>query len=178
MARRARPACAVAFSDATKKRCDDLMRAYLRGLGATRSCERAMAEAQDRYLRVTWATRTRYQVRPTSGCKTRAHCICVTSPMTALSSAKSRNWPRGRAAVICNTVRRAQEVYEALRPFFPGDADDGLPVLDLLYVRYSSKTAPPAKRAFSSASASRVAKSPTGWHHASSQTPASRCAHL
>lgn len=42
----------------------------------------------------------------------------------------------GCAAIICNTVRRAQEVYLALRPYFPGLADDGLPQLDLFHARY------------------------------------------
>lgn len=42
----------------------------------------------------------------------------------------------GTAAVICNTVRRAQRVYEQLKPFFPSVADDGRPELDLLHARY------------------------------------------
>jgi len=42
----------------------------------------------------------------------------------------------GCAAVVCNTVRRAQEVFTALKPFFPGDADDGLPQLDLIHSRF------------------------------------------
>jgi CRISPR-associated endonuclease/helicase Cas3 len=43
----------------------------------------------------------------------------------------------GCAAVICNTVGRAQEVYQALKPFFPEkDAGDGAPELDLLHSRY------------------------------------------
>ncbi|MDY6916486.1 MAG: CRISPR-associated helicase Cas3' [Chloroflexota bacterium] len=42
----------------------------------------------------------------------------------------------GCAAVICNTVDKAQQVYLALKPHFPGMADDGGPVLDLLHARY------------------------------------------
>ena len=42
----------------------------------------------------------------------------------------------GCAAVICNTVGRAQEVYRALKPYFPGIADDDEPELDLLHARY------------------------------------------
>ena len=42
----------------------------------------------------------------------------------------------GCAAVICNTVKRAQQVYGALRRYFPGTADDGLPELDLFHARY------------------------------------------
>lgn len=42
----------------------------------------------------------------------------------------------GCAAVICNTVRRAQEVYRALKPLFLGTASDGLPTLDLFHARF------------------------------------------
>jgi len=43
----------------------------------------------------------------------------------------------GCAAVICNTVARAQAVYLALKDYFPEpDAGDGLPELDLLHARY------------------------------------------
>ncbi len=43
---------------------------------------------------------------------------------------------KGCVAVICNTVARAQQVYLALKPYFPEIADDGQPVLDLLHARY------------------------------------------
>lgn len=43
----------------------------------------------------------------------------------------------GCAAVICNTVRRAQEVYRALKPYFPETAEDGDPTLDLLHAQYT-----------------------------------------
>lgn len=42
----------------------------------------------------------------------------------------------GCVAVICNTVSRAQAMYSALQPFFPGTATDGGPELDLLHARY------------------------------------------
>ncbi len=42
----------------------------------------------------------------------------------------------GCAAFICNTVRRAQEIYRALKPHFPGVCEDGEPELDLLHSRY------------------------------------------
>lgn len=41
----------------------------------------------------------------------------------------------GCAAVICNTVKRAQEVYAALKRYFPGTADTGTGELDLLHAR-------------------------------------------
>ena len=42
----------------------------------------------------------------------------------------------GCAAVICNTVGRAQEVYRSLKPFFPAAADDGESELMLFHARY------------------------------------------
>jgi len=43
----------------------------------------------------------------------------------------------GCAAVVCNTVRRARDVYEALRPYFPEkDAGDGRPELELFHARF------------------------------------------
>lgn len=43
----------------------------------------------------------------------------------------------GCATVICNTVRRAQEVYRALKPYFPGETEDGESELDLLHAQYT-----------------------------------------
>lgn len=42
----------------------------------------------------------------------------------------------GQTAIICNTVNQAQKIYLALKPFFPENASDGQPVLDLLHARY------------------------------------------
>jgi CRISPR-associated endonuclease/helicase Cas3 len=42
----------------------------------------------------------------------------------------------GCAAVICNTVRRAQEVYRALKALIAGLADAERPALDLFHARY------------------------------------------
>ena len=42
----------------------------------------------------------------------------------------------GCAAVVCNTVGRAQEIYEACRHLMPEDAEDGAPVVDLLHSRF------------------------------------------
>ncbi len=42
----------------------------------------------------------------------------------------------GCAAVICNTVNRAQAVYRALKSYFPAVADDGEPELDLFHARF------------------------------------------
>ncbi|MCC6863117.1 MAG: CRISPR-associated helicase Cas3' [Bryobacterales bacterium] len=42
----------------------------------------------------------------------------------------------GCAAIICNTVGRAQELYGALKGSFPGTGSDGLPEVDLLHSRF------------------------------------------
>lgn len=42
----------------------------------------------------------------------------------------------GCVAIICNTVRNAQDVYRDLKPHFADDADDGGPELDLLHARF------------------------------------------
>lgn len=42
----------------------------------------------------------------------------------------------GCAAVICNTVNRAQQVYQALKPYVDRTASDGQPELDLFHARY------------------------------------------
>jgi CRISPR-associated endonuclease/helicase Cas3 len=42
----------------------------------------------------------------------------------------------GCAAVICNTVGRAQRMFRALRPFFAGVAADGGPEIDLLHAQF------------------------------------------
>ena len=42
----------------------------------------------------------------------------------------------GCAAVICNTVDCTQQVYLALKKYFPEMADDGSPELDILHARY------------------------------------------
>jgi CRISPR-associated endonuclease/helicase Cas3 len=45
----------------------------------------------------------------------------------------------GCAAVICNTVDRAQKVYERLKKNFAGKADDGYDKIDLLHARFLFK---------------------------------------
>lgn len=42
----------------------------------------------------------------------------------------------GCAAVVCNTVRRAQDVYLSLKTCFPTTSSDGEPELDLLHARF------------------------------------------
>lgn len=151
-----------------RTRSQALIRAYTRGLaGATPELETSLtvAETSAPYPRLSWATNVAAGAihLSTSAQSTRTlHLEWVndftfpredtTGPLpatTPLDLAKrlhdalsdSEGNLRGCVAIICNTVRRAQEVYEALRPCFPGaafqnDPDDTAPLLDLLHARY------------------------------------------
>lgn len=121
------------------KRRGDLIRAYLRGLGAEVS--ELSNQREDHYPRITWATKDIYKVRhvPASARRTlylRPETLDHTQLGEKLQKALQ---PGGCVAVICNTVQRAQDVYEAIKPFFPGDADDDQPTLDLLHARFLFK---------------------------------------
>jgi CRISPR-associated endonuclease/helicase Cas3 len=124
-----------------KKRRDALIKAYQSGLGASQAVY--ANDAEDRYPRITWATELAGGVRrlQTSAQNSRSlNLRLVNGDILKLAEQLQEALKVGGcAAVICNTVRRAQEVYEALKPFFPGKADDGLPVLDLLHARYLFK---------------------------------------
>lgn len=124
-----------------KKRRDALIKAYQSGLGASHAI--GANGSDDRYPRITWATEVAGGVRglQTSAQNSRPLNLRLADgeiPKLAeqLQDALKEG---GCAAVICNTVRRAQEVYEALKPLFPGEADDDSPVLDLLHARYLFK---------------------------------------
>jgi CRISPR-associated endonuclease/helicase Cas3 len=117
--------------------------AYRRGLGITADTPAPAVP----YPRVTWATAVgvdaRGIARPEGSGRWALALRWVDGALPSdeaafqlgrqLQEALSHG---GCAAVICNTVRRAQEVYRALQRYFPGDADDGWPVLDLLHAQY------------------------------------------
>jgi CRISPR-associated endonuclease/helicase Cas3 len=124
-----------------KKRRDALIKAYQSGLGESHTVSANGTE--DRYPRITWSTELAGGVRrlKTSEQNSRSFNLrLVDGDIPKLAEQLQDALKEGGcAAVICNTVRRAQEVYEALKPFFPGEADDGLPALDLLHARYLFK---------------------------------------
>jgi len=124
-----------------KKRRDALIKAYLTGLGA--SDVKMTSSEEDRYPRITWATRDSGGVRrlQTSTQNSRSLKLRLVDGDIFKLAEQLQDALKdgGCAAVICNTVRRAQDVYEALRPFFPGKSDDDLPALDLLHARYLFK---------------------------------------
>lgn len=117
-----------------KERRDKLVQAYLKGLG-----EKAPTfdSAEDCYPRITWATRQQAGVRriEVSAQNTRILQLRhIPEKITQLGEALQQALRDGGcAAVICNTVQTAQDVYESLKPFFPVNE------LDLLHARYLFK---------------------------------------
>ncbi len=76
------------------------------------------------------------EVSPTS-CKALRFAHVGRNPETLAELLTSKLRQGGCAAVICNTVGRAQQVYQALKPQFAGtDPGDGGPELDLLHARF------------------------------------------
>ena len=128
-----------------RARRNALLDAYLRGLGT----ESKETRSDTAYPRISW-------VSESSGPGSRTVSVSprgtkeVSAEWTdgSLPTRVDRRFPLGErleealaqggcAAVICNTVRRAQEVYRALKPYFPGTAENGDPTLDLLHAQYT-----------------------------------------
>ncbi|MCM8749102.1 CRISPR-associated helicase Cas3' [Thermomicrobiaceae bacterium CFH 74404] len=120
-----------------------LAQAYARGLTGLHEPP-AVPEAP--YPRVTWVTATEagaeHVAASSTGSRTiELEWISATSqdgdPAEILADRlRAALTGGGCAAVVCNTVRQAQDLYRALQPHFPGLADDGLPELDLLHARF------------------------------------------
>ncbi len=142
--------CPVVLLSATlpNARREDLLRAYAEGTGHALSESEPLPTVP--YPRLSWvedgvAGATAITgVSPRSTKRVRVPWIDGTVPeeggadfpLGELLAKKLENG--GCAAVICNTVARAQAVYRALQQYFP-DSDlacDGSPVLDLLHSRY------------------------------------------
>jgi CRISPR-associated endonuclease/helicase Cas3 len=126
-------------------RRQDLIRAYARGAGWS------LPEAVDSasYPRLTWATGSGTGARhvDTPSRSEPVEIVWVDGRLPGGGDGRFSLGERlrqalaggGCAAIICNTVRRAQQVYQALKPYFDGQADDGEPELDLLHARYLFK---------------------------------------
>ena len=126
-----------------RQRRDALVAAYRRGLGP----EGRATLPDVPYPRIAWASATDIGAETISTSSQVTRRLLVEWIDGRLPSSDAEPFPLGErlheallaggcAAVICNTVTRAQTVYRALRRYFPGDADDGLPVLDLFHARY------------------------------------------
>ena len=128
-----------------RSRRDVLLNAYLRGLGAQSKEPRSDAA----YPRISWVSgnsepgsRT-VSVSPRGAKEARLEWTDGSlpaqdgSPFPLGERLEEALVQGGCAAVICNTVRRAQEVYRVLKPYFSGTAEDGGPELDLLHAQYT-----------------------------------------
>ncbi|ACZ40837.1 CRISPR-associated helicase/endonuclease Cas3 [Sphaerobacter thermophilus] len=122
-----------------------LARAYAAGLDTPSLEPRTDPSAV--YPRVTWVTRNGINSRhvPASARTTRSVGIgwvdgrlpeTPEEPFPLGKQLEAALEPGGCAVVVCNTVGRAQAVYQALKRYFQGVADDGEPELDLLHARF------------------------------------------
>ena len=115
-------------------RREALTTAYMRGLHAT-----PQSPARAAYPRITYASaRGNGEIAVTASARTRRTLGIRWIPITVDLSAHLRVLlaDGGCAAVICNTVNRAQEVYTSLKTVFAGVASDGEPELMLFHARF------------------------------------------
>ncbi|MCI0412693.1 CRISPR-associated helicase Cas3' [bacterium] len=123
-----------------KQKRQALASAYLNGLQAQ---PKQRGTNDDHYPRITWATASNSDVihiKTSTQNTRRIRLLHHESDLFSLGAKLQHALKHGGcAAVICNTVKRAQEMYGALKPLFPGNADDGVPELDLLHARYLFK---------------------------------------
>jgi len=144
--------CRVVLLSATlpRARRERLLRAYQEGLATLLGSKDGAAmspgenEAPAPYPRLTWITSEEASARPVGISDISRKNVAVrwlsgasTAELGLLLTEALANG--GCAAVICNTVRRAQETYRALKEWFGGTASDGGPELDLLHARFLHK---------------------------------------
>jgi len=124
-----------------KARGRALLEAYARG--RQQAPERLPDAA---YPRITWADGVRLGARSVPASPQSCRLLSLEWVDGSLPDAEQEPFPLGEqlsralagggcAAVICNTVGRAQQVYLRLKRYFPSSAGDGLP-LDLLHSRF------------------------------------------
>ena len=136
-----------------KNRRNALIEAYQRGLKAetptqisvsteAETCTLVSVEetSEDKYPRISYATDSTIKVRHIkSSTKTQTlHIKKVDENFIADVKAKLEN-KSGCVAIICNTVKRSQDIYEQLSKiecFQGNDEIDGLPKLDLIHSRF------------------------------------------
>ena len=128
-----------------RDRRNALLDAYLRGLGA----QSKETPSHAAYPRISWVSGSQGAGSRTVSVSPRGtKRVSVEWTDGTLPAQGGAPFPLGErlkealvqggcAAVICNTVRRAQEVYRALKPYFPGTTENGDPALDLLHAQYT-----------------------------------------
>jgi CRISPR-associated endonuclease/helicase Cas3 len=141
--------CAVVLLSATLpgERRQALVKAFARGLGRD---DTSLKMPERPYPRLTWVSRTSddIEVEPFVASSQFSRTIRYEWVNGAIPPGTGQVFKLGErlqealadggcAAVICNTVGGAQEVYRALKPFFPDqDTADGQPELSLFHARY------------------------------------------
>ena len=127
-----------------KARREQLLAAYARGLGKEPEATAPPAE----YPRISWVSQDAKTGSRTVAVSARGRKeISLTWSDGSLPGDGQTSFQLGEmlngalaqggcAAFICNTVRRAQETYLALKPYFHGVADNGESELDLLHSQY------------------------------------------
>ena len=130
-----------------RQRRDALLKAYLRGK-TKKDVDIPSEVSMTRYPRIAWTTSAspdarRLDTSPQSTKTLHLNWLDGELPENGddfelgkqLKQALAQG---GCAAIICNTVDRAQKVYTALKPYFPeSNVGDGYPELDLLHARYT-----------------------------------------
>ncbi|MFV0387295.1 MAG: CRISPR-associated helicase Cas3' [Pyrinomonadaceae bacterium] len=128
-----------------KERRNKLIEAYQRGLPSeSRDAETrtsvSVPDPNDKYPRISYATDTEeIKIRHIETSEKSRTLFLEQVNDDFVEKLKSRlDKNGGCVAIICNTVKRSQELYERLSEdeFFSGIASDGEPKLDLLHARF------------------------------------------
>ncbi len=132
-----------------KHRRTALIRSYLKGLGQKFGGDELPISVgeTDEYPRISFAAAgmpaKQFQVARlrTADQNTRVINLDFRDDETFVEDLKSKLVGGGCAAIVCNTVRRAQMLYDQLKAdsFFRGPASDDGPKLDLLHSRFRVK---------------------------------------
>lgn len=131
-----------------KERRNKLIQAYQRGLNVDTGTRTDPPGVDDHYPRITWATDPIIKVRHIdTSTKAQTLRIAKIGDDELLLKLKEKLTGGGCVAIICNTVGRAQEVFQRLAEddLFRDESQpdglrrdlvDGLPILDLLHARF------------------------------------------
>ncbi len=131
-----------------KKKRESLIKAYLKGLGKAVEADQLEEIGADKtYPRISYATAKMpaktFKVRhlETSPQNTKTLYLEWKDENNFIDELKDKLKNGGCAAIICNTVDKAQRLYNDLSndEFFEGLSDDNLPKLDLLHARFRFK---------------------------------------
>ncbi len=122
-----------------------LLEAYAKGLDKTNR-EIPAKVNKTKYPRISWVHSDGFDtmsVETSDQSKKRIHLKWMDGELPKNEEEFTLGWhlreslsEGGCAAIICNTVDRAQQMYQALKKYFPGTASDGYPELDLLHARF------------------------------------------